>query len=161
MNKDDPQTFSGSEEGGGSPEENSNPTPGDSEEPEASGPVEPEILENLPPEIKRVMQIGFGMQRVGPIPSPLASKVNEQHISRILEITEEDSKRDFTDVQRARWFSFGYVLLFCALFVFLTIYLAGENSALYGEIVKLAVAFLGGVGSGFGVKTYLDRKAER
>jgi len=128
---------------------------------DADLPIEPEILENLPPDVRRVAEFAFGMQRVGPMPSPFASKINEGHITRILDISEKDSERDFDDIQRSRWFTLGYAGLIVGVFVFLTIFLVGKNAALYTEILKLTVVFLGGAGSGFGVKSYMDKRRTR
>jgi hypothetical protein len=37
-------------------------------------PVEPEILSNIPPEVKKVIEMGFSMQRIsGPLQNPLMS----------------------------------------------------------------------------------------
>jgi hypothetical protein len=41
------------------------------------GPVEPELLKGLPPEAKKVLEIGMSMQRFGPMPNPLAKKPME------------------------------------------------------------------------------------
>jgi hypothetical protein len=43
------------------------------------------VFEKLPPEVKKVMEIGFSMQRFsGPVPLPFLTKINETHISKIL-----------------------------------------------------------------------------
>ncbi|MEA1933466.1 MAG: hypothetical protein U9N60_03425 [Thermodesulfobacteriota bacterium] len=57
------------------------------------GPVEPELLKNLPPEAKKVLEVGMSMHRLGPMPNPLAEKINEKHIDKILEIAEKDEER--------------------------------------------------------------------
>jgi hypothetical protein len=44
------------------------------------------------------------------------------------------------------------------MFVFATVFLVGHDKELYQEILKLLAVFLGGLGSGFGFKGYLDRK---
>ncbi len=123
--------------------------------------LEGEILEKLPPEVRKIVEVGFSMQRfAGPIPSPLLSKINETHISKILEIAEKDDERSFADAQLSKRYLFAYILIFCGMFVFATIFLVGKDPGLYKEILKLLAAFLGGLGSGFGLKGYLDRKKE-
>jgi len=47
----------------------------------------------------------------------------------------------------------GALIIFVALFVFLTVFLVGADKELYKEAVKLFAVFLGG----FGVKSYMDR----
>jgi hypothetical protein len=49
-------------------------------------------------------------------------------------------------------------LIFAALFVFATIYLVGADKELYREIVKLLAVFLGGAGTGYGIKAYKDKE---
>jgi len=38
--------------------------------------------------------------------------------------------------------------------VFLTIYLTGRNPELFREIIKLLITFAGGIGLGYGIKSY-------
>ncbi|MEA3428829.1 MAG: hypothetical protein U9Q84_06415 [Thermodesulfobacteriota bacterium] len=119
--------------------------------------VESELLKNLPPEAKKVLEVGMSMHRFGPMPNPLAEKINEKHIDKILEITEKDEERSFKDAGETRKFTLIYFLVFAALFVFATIFLVGSDKELYKEVIKLFAVFLGGLGSGFGIKSYMDR----
>lgn len=90
------------------------------------------VLEKLPPEIKKVMEVGFSMQRFsGPLPSPFLNKINETHVTKILELAEKDDERAFADTQASRKYILGYVLIFAMLFVFATIFLVGQNTELY------------------------------
>jgi hypothetical protein len=119
------------------------------------------VFEKLPPEVKKVMEIGFSMQRFsGPVPLPFLTKINETHISKILELAEKDDERAFADTQSSKRYILAYVLIFSVLFVFATVFLVGQNTELYKEMLKLLAMFLGGLGSGFGLKGYLDRKKE-
>lgn len=117
-----------------------------------------EFLKKLPPEARKVVEIGMSMHRFGPIPNPLTEKLNEKHIDKILEISAKDDERTFDDAAQSRWFMLGYVIIFAALFIFLTIFLVGADKELYKEVVKLFAVFLGGFGGGFGVKSYMDRE---
>jgi hypothetical protein len=119
--------------------------------------LEPELLKALPPEAKKVLEIGMSMHRFGPLPNPLAEKINEKHIDKILEIAEKDDERSFKDAGESRKFTLIYILVFSALFVFSTIFLVGSDKELYKEVIKLFAVFLGGLGSGFGIKSYMDR----
>jgi hypothetical protein len=42
--------------------------------------------------------------------------------------------------------------------VFFTVFLVKTDTELYKEAMKLFVAFAGGLGGGFGIKGYIDRK---
>ena len=119
--------------------------------------VEPELLKSLPPEAKKVLEIGMSMHKFGPIPNPLAEKINEKHINKILDIAEKDEERSFKNAGETRKFTLIYVLVFAAIFVFSTVFLVGSDKDLYKEVIKLFAVFLGGLGSGFGIKSYMDR----
>ena len=119
--------------------------------------ADPELLKNLPPEAKKVLEIGMSMHRFGPMPNPLTEKINEKHIDKIIDIAEKDDERSFKDAGEARKFTLIYVLVFAALFVFSTVFLVGSDKALYKEAIKLFAIFLGGLGSGFGIRSYIDR----
>jgi len=118
-----------------------------------------EELENLPPEIKRVMQATLSMQRISmPLTSSIQEKINEEHISIILESVEKDSERVFKDTQEARKYSVIYIFIVLLFFSFLTVFLVNKDVAVYQEILKLLIIFGGGFGSGIGFKGYMDRK---
>jgi hypothetical protein len=123
--------------------------------------IEGDIFKQLPPEVQKVVEIGFSMQRfAGPLPPPFLTKINEEHISKILESADKGDERSFTDAQSSKKYILLYVLIFSALFVFATVFLVGKDVELYKEILKLLAVYLGGLGSGFGLKGYLDRKKE-
>ncbi|TAG92818.1 MAG: hypothetical protein EAZ09_16095 [Oscillatoriales cyanobacterium] len=116
-------------------------------------------LENLPPEVKRFMQATLSMQRIStPLVSPILEKVNENHISKILEIAEKEDERLFADTQSARKYTLINTILILGFFGFLTVFLVNKDIAVYQEILKIIIIFGGGLGSGFGLKGYLDRK---
>ncbi|MDW7774945.1 MAG: hypothetical protein SCH39_01245 [Methanosarcinales archaeon] len=118
-----------------------------------------EILENLPPEIKKVMEVGFSMQKFsGPLASPLLEKINEKHIDKILDLSEKEDERQYKDSRSSKIIFISCFVIVILLFVFLTMYLAQSNSELYMEILKLSVAFVGGLGGGFGIKSYIGSK---
>ncbi len=119
--------------------------------------AEAELLEKLPPEAKKVVEIGMSMHRFGPMPNPITEKLNDGHIDKILDIAAKDDERAFKDATESRKFTLIYILVFSALFIFLTIFLVGSDVELYKEIIKLFTIFLGGLGSGFGIKSYMDR----
>lgn len=122
--------------------------------------VEPEILENLPPEVRKTVRETF-LGVAGPTRHPVLSKINEGHISTLLEQSGKDDERAFEDKQSVRKYGVFYALLASALFVFLTVYLVQVDLAIYQEVLKIIVVFAGGVGSGFGLKSYLDKRQNK
>jgi hypothetical protein len=117
-------------------------------------------LEELPPQLRRFVQATLSMQRISSssLVSPIQDKINEQHITQILDIVEKDDARTFADSQSARVFNLVTILIFLAFFTFLTIFLVNKDVVVYQDILKIIVIFGGGFGSGFGYKGYLDRK---
>ncbi|WP_242046077.1 MULTISPECIES: hypothetical protein [Calothrix] len=90
--------------------------------------------------------------------SPILDKINQQHITTILESVEKDSERAFIDAQQARKYNLILILIFVTVFVFLTIFLVNKDVTVYQDILKILIIFGGGFGSGLGFKIYLDRK---
>ncbi len=129
----------------------------DASEDKTEAESEAEFLGKLPPEARKVVEIGMSMHRFGPMPNPIAEKLNEGHIDKILEIAAKDDERAFQDAGSSRKYTLAYIVIFVSLFIFLTIFLVGSDIELYKEIIKIFVVFLGGLGSGFGIKTYMDK----
>lgn len=123
-----------------------------------SSPIEPEVLDKLPPELKRAVE-SFSLQAfTGPVFHPILKKITESHIDKVLDQTEKDSEREFKDRKSGRLFGLIYALIGAALFVFITIYLAGQDKELYRDLLTKVIIFFGGGGLGYGIKAYLDRE---
>lgn len=121
--------------------------------------IDPEIFEELPPEIREVVRTGISMQRIsGPMPNPLLSKINEQHIDKILDIADKEDTNSYNDAQSNKRYSLFYFLAFIGLFIFITIYLAKTDKELFIDILKIIISIAGGFGGGYGYKSYLDSK---
>jgi hypothetical protein len=120
---------------------------------------EPELLEDLPNEIKRVVEIGMSMQRFsGAMPSPIASKINEKHIDKILEIASKDSENSHLDKNDKRKYTLYYTLIGVIVFCILTYFLiTNDKDDLYKDVLKMLFAFVGGFGGGVGYKTLKDK----
>ncbi|MDY6802795.1 MAG: hypothetical protein SXA11_03180 [Cyanobacteriota bacterium] len=120
-----------------------------------------EDLENLPPEVKRVVEASLSIQRFSSGSfSPIQQKITEQHISKILENVEKDDERAFADAQSARKYALIYTIILVISFGFLTVFLVNKDVALYQDFFKIIIIFGGGFGSGFGFKSYRDRKGK-
>lgn len=120
-----------------------------------------EVMQGLPPELAK-NGIGFGLSMSsysGPVPPQLLEKITESHISKILEISEKEAERHFEDTRSSRRYTFGYVLVFVSLLVFLTVFLVFKDVELYKEVFKLLIVYLGGLGSGIGINQWVGRKS--
>ena len=61
-------------------------------------------------------------------------------------------------VSSNRWFYLFYTILGLSFFSFLVIYLLPKDKELLDQILKLLVAYAGGLGSGYGLKAFKDMK---
>ena len=119
-----------------------------------------EVIEKIPDELKKVFD-SVSLQAAafsGPVFNPILKKITEDHIHKVLDQTEEDSKREFNDRKSARRFNLLYAVLAAILFVFVTVYLAGQDKELYRDILTKIIIFFGGAGAGYGFKAYRDRE---
>ncbi|HSS20898.1 MAG TPA: hypothetical protein VLL54_12560 [Pyrinomonadaceae bacterium] len=125
---------------------------------EKPSPLEPEVLEKLPPEVRKVVE-SFSLQAfsAGPMTNPVLGKVTEGHIDKVLDQGEKDSDREFQDRRSTRKYNLLYALIAAALFVFVTIYLAGQDKELYRDLLTKIIIFFGGTGAGYGIKAFRDR----
>jgi len=127
------------------------------DDPKPDSPLEPEVLSKLPPDVRRAVE--FSLQAFsGPVFHPIVKKITEGHIDKVLESAENDSKRDFKDRMAGRWFGLIYAVIGALLFIFLTIYVAGQDKELYRDLLTKVIIFFGGGGLGYGVKAFLDRE---
>lgn len=123
----------------------------------ATSPIDPEVLDKLPDDVRKAVE-SFSLQAFsGPVFNPILKKITESHIDKALDQTEKDSERDFKDRQRGRTFALLYAVIAAALFVFVTIYLAGLDKELYRDLLTKIIIFFGGSGVGYGIKAYRDR----
>lgn len=126
-------------------------------------PIPPEVLAGMPPEAKKMVE-RFMMQSVSmqgirtPPRNPILKKIDGEHIHKVLDIAKADDERNFQNQISARRYGAFYVVLFVGLFVFVTVYVGTADKELYKELLKFLLIYLGGLGSGYGLKTYLNKK---
>ena len=120
-----------------------------------------ELPEGMPPEMKRVVSMAMMQSSFpggGSRAHPLFEKFTEEHVHKYLDYIQRDD--DFEHKRRGsnRWFQLGYTIIGVAFFGFLIIYLLPKDKALLNDILKLLFTFAGGVGSGYGLRSYLEKK---
>ncbi|GEM_PF-1701750 len=120
---------------------------------------EPEILKDMPSHVKESLVAIASMRADDPLLSSFASKINENHIDKLIDSHENGQERIFKDNQQSRKFQLLYVLIAVMVFIFLAIFLVGKDTELFKEIIKLFIAFVGGIGTGFGIKNYMNRSS--
>lgn len=129
---------------------------------QAASSAETEFLgdDDIPPEIKKVMEASFMMQRItGPMYPPFADKIKEEHISRILDITERENELAYKDAQQNKWILLAIVTMFTICFVGMSVFFVNHNKdSLMQDMMKIALSFIGGFGGGYWFKTHFDNK---
>ena len=91
---------------------------------------------------------------------PLVEKFTPEHITKFLDYSHEETKRQLTLRSSNRWFTLAFILICLIFFGFLIVFLADQHSAILLDILKVLTGFLGGLGGGYGLKAYLDHKSE-
>jgi len=127
----------------------------DSEENKKEESVIPdEILEQMPEEergrvisiMKQTMFSGIMSRK-----NPIAEKITEGHIDKMIDESAKDSEREYKDKNNQRLFTLGIVFLGVLLLIFLTVYLAKSHEETLMNIIIPILAFLGGMGAGYGI----------
>ena len=103
----------------------------------------------VPREIREQIT-AFISSESGPSPHPLISKITEEHITKMIDCTDAEGEREHSSRTRIQIFSFIIILLGLGFLVFLITYLS-DTQNLLGNILLGLGAFMGGMGTGFGL----------
>jgi hypothetical protein len=113
-----------------------------------------EALNELPPQVRRVAMTMMQQTSMrGGVAHPLFDKFTEKHIDKFLDYSQKDDDNAFKLKSTNRWFYLLYTIIGMGFFVFLIIYLLPQEKELLVDILRLVVAFAGGLGSGYGLKS--------
>ena len=123
----------------------------------------PEVVEEdqpAPPAFQRkVTEMMMAISGGGPRYHPIFEKFESKHVDAFLQHVHEDDVDERNIRKSNRWFRFAYFVVGLVAFGFLTYFLLPEHETLYLEFLKLGVVFAAGVGSGYGLKSYLDHRS--
>jgi hypothetical protein len=112
-------------------------------------------LSEFSEQIPEAMKSFFSFFAGRPVFPPFVERINEEHITKVLDYSERQDERDFKDTLSDRRYKFGYFIVGCIvavfLFTFLTIYLADKDKELYKDIVKIVIGFVSGSLFGYGL----------
>ncbi|MEA5471168.1 hypothetical protein VB714_20025 [Spirulina sp. 06S082] len=119
-----------------------------------------EFKQRMPNSLKKEISYLFSMQRTGMGSSlgNLTEKIQPSHITKFLENDAKQDERAFLDSQESKKYTLCYVLIFCLLFVFVTVFLVQNDIKIYQDLIRLFIVFLGGFGSGIGYKNLRDKR---
>lgn len=126
---------------------------------ETTDSIDPEVLDSLPPEFKKAVEMSISMQRFsGSLPNPLLSKITEKHIDKILDLSEKEDVNAFKDAQISRRYGAFYFLVILSLFVFLVVFLIDKDTDLLKMIIEKVIFVIAGFAGGYGYKAWIDYK---
>jgi len=88
----------------------------------------------------------------GQLHPPYMSKIEPEHIGKILDNADKSDNRLFIFAKRSQWFKTGAIALGVGVFLFLVIFLSGKQPDLLLDIMKVGLGFAGGLGAGYGLR---------
>ena len=120
----------------------------------------PDLPDDMPYEVQQTIRMAMmsSQQSSGGRHHPLFEKFTEEHVHKYLDYIQKDDDNDFSLRSSNRWVYLLYTILGLSFFSFLVIYLLPKDKILLDQIIKLFVAFAGGLGSGYGLKSFKDMK---
>ncbi len=89
---------------------------------------------------------------------PILDKFKDEHVKQFLENDKLDSERDYWLRSTNRWFHLTYAVIVLLALGLLIGFLLPNNKDLLADLLKILLAFGGGVTSGFGLKAQIDKK---
>lgn len=114
-------------------------------------------LEDLPEEAQAVMKMILSSRsistRSSALSNSLSDKINTAHISKMLDIAEQDNEREFEDIKSIRLYNLVTLVIILIFLGFITVFLGNRDLSTYQDIVRILIIFGGGFGAGFGYKS--------
>lgn len=92
----------------------------------------------------------FATMMSGPMPHPLLSKIDSEHIHKIIDFSDKDADREFKSSAYKRRYAFAALLLAALFVAFLLVYMTQIGKTEYvTPILTALVGAAGGYGIGF------------
>lgn len=111
--------------------------------------VENDEQTNSPDLVARLMMSSFSQTS-----NPLAEKITESHINKVLENSEKDSEREFEynklelkDQQSSKWFFLAIFITSLIFIGFIIVFLSGVDKETMRFVLGIIVGFIGGFGA--------------
>ena len=113
-------------------------------------------LEGLPEEAQAVMKMVLSRSisaRSSSLSNPLSEKINTEHISKMLDIAEQDNEREFEDTKLSKLYNLITLIIILVFLGFITVFLGNKDLSTYQDIIRILIIFGGGFGAGYGYKS--------
>jgi hypothetical protein len=125
--------------------------PGDGDDTEPNLPIPEEVLAGVPAEHRQAIVRAFSSvtQLAAPVVNPVLHRITSEHVSQIIDNTENGSVREHDASRSRRRYQFAYFLLGAGVTVGLIVFFTvSDNRELIPPIVTAIAGFLGGLATG-------------
>ena len=124
-------------------------------------PITEKLKENLKPEQLKIVQEAVSTLQIqaGIREHPILKKVTSEHVTTLINNDEKASIRETDerkDIRKNYLIIFGSILFFI-VFVCVFFTLTNNKDTLY-KIIEIIVVFAGGLGTGYGVRSYIRKQ---
>lgn len=122
-------------------------------------------MEALPEEEKeKLMSIMFSqemgmMSRMVSSGNPMAEKINEAHIDKVLGIAEKKTDQEYNLTIQGRRTSL-IIIIVVMIFVIALVFILKDNGDLLMNLLQMFIPAVLGFAGGYGVKSFQDKKEE-
>lgn len=107
-----------------------------------------DVLQQLPPEAREQIEVRLSTMQFGAHPEPWKGRINEAHISQILDSTAIENERSYRDRLWERGFVILLMLIFIGFFLVLMFFLVKHDQSLFKDVFTAIAVFIGGFGLG-------------
>lgn len=113
-------------------------------------------LEDLPEEAQAFMKMVLSSRSISArssLSNSLSDKINTEHISKMLDIAQQDNEREFEDIKLSKLYNLVTLIIILIFLGFITVFLGNKDLSTYQDIIRILIIFGGGFGAGYGYKS--------
>ena len=119
--------------------------------------------QGTPPEVRRVIQIVFSMLRFGgsisnPMAAAVAKVLDGDHLTDLIKSMDRCTEMELTSAKEARQTNLQYLVVVLLFAAFALWVLKDSNPELLKDLVTIVATLAGGLGAGYGIKTWIEER---
>jgi hypothetical protein len=116
-----------------------------------------EAIEKMPTPVREIFEM-MAVSTMAAPNHPLLDKFKDEHVKQFLDNDRVETVNDYKLRSSNRFFHLMYIVISLFALGLLIWFLLPQNKDLLTDLLKIILAFAGGVTSGFGLKAQLDKK---
>jgi hypothetical protein len=118
-----------------------------------------QAIEKMPPPVREIFEMmAVSATTLAVPPHPLLDNFKDEHVKQFLDNDRIETANDYKLRSSNRWFYLAYFIIIVFCLGLLIWFLLPQHKDLLADLLKVILAFAGGVTSGFGLKAQLDKK---